>query len=708
MKSYLLIKNSLETLIEEGATVRSTHFSRLLEQCKWYESQKLTTIHPPTSITYMGMAGANLSLAYLLTKQTHYLSEAKRWLLTACGYECWGYGFLVDVDLSASWLLYGLGLTYNWIGDYLEPEEKQLVLDKLILQGNKMFNYGEDNRGNCWSTDYWQNHNWINYTGLLTTAYAIKDDYEPAKIWIDVIKDNFDKVFKWMPEDGSNYEGTGYWRYAINFLLSAADLLKEQEGVNHFDTPFMTNTFYYRLYQSAPNWEENVNFSDVHDRRSSHSISAYYKIAREYNNGYAQWLGNMVKEKFLFREAYESKIFPGIMPEAFLEYIWYDKAVEEKSPESLPLTRFFPDLGMSVIRTSWDRDATHFTIKSSAPGGHTQWEKSWDLDTQNGWRTRSLTHYHVDFSSFILMAHDSPLAIDEGFHRTSRAKVHNMITVDDTGCVGEKIWTQGTLEDPELFDLNCKGIYNVWRDVPREAVANVEDYVSETGYTYYCAESSKLYYPEADLTRNARNVFYSELGYFVLLDELKSSKEHQYTWRLHSEQYALEIENGQAYRMKNGQGGLNIYPVLPIKSKKRIEETVINEIMTPQRPDDIREIRLKTLCIENLEKVADLHLLNVLEPISSLNKELLEVKAISGLGYIGVEINNGHQIETILYSESGAINYGHIKSDAKWVSIIAENGKMVKYGVYKGKQLSVDGKVVFSCNTSGNQFYTDL
>jgi len=299
---YLLIDKNLDKLKKEITGEKQDNFIRLIEQCRLYEVEKLPSKHPPTSTTFMGMAAANLSLAYLLTKQEHYLEEAKRWIFTAVNYNSWGYRFLVDVDLSASWLLYGLGLSYDWIKEYLTAEEKKELLDKLIIQGDKIYNYGEINRGNCWSTDYFQNHNWINYTGLLTTAYAIKDDYKESYKWIETIKDNFNRVFEFMPEDGSNYEGTAYWRYSINFLLTSADLIRKFENIDYFDTDFLKNTFYYRLYQSAPNWEENINFGDVHDRRSSHSISAYYKIASEYNNGHAQWLGDLVKEKFLFQK----------------------------------------------------------------------------------------------------------------------------------------------------------------------------------------------------------------------------------------------------------------------------------------------------------------------------------------------------------------------------------------------------------------------
>ncbi len=88
---------------EYQKSCKSSQFTRLLEQCKVYSNQKLSKEHPPTSITYIGMGAANLALAYKITGQKQYLDEAKRWIFTAVNYDVWGYGFLVDVDLSASW-----------------------------------------------------------------------------------------------------------------------------------------------------------------------------------------------------------------------------------------------------------------------------------------------------------------------------------------------------------------------------------------------------------------------------------------------------------------------------------------------------------------------------------------------------------------------------------------------------------------------------
>ena len=686
--THLLIHDQLDVLKAEIKTTRKVQFKRLLEQCRLYEGETLSKEVPKTSVTYIGMAAANLSLAYVLTGQEHYLVEAKRWIFTAVDYEVWGYGFLVDVDLSASWLLFGLGLSYDWLKEYLTEAERKQFLDKLILQGHKIFDYGQENFGHCWSTNFWQNHNWINYSGLLTTACAIRDDYDGAQVWIDEIHDNFEKVFAYLPEDGSNYEGTVYWRYAINFFLNAAELIRADGGTDHFQSDFLKNTFDFQLYQIAPNWEENIGFGDVHDTRSSHSISAYYKIASEYENGRAQWLGDLVQEKFLFREAYQSKIFPGILPEAFLELIWFDPDVKPQSPEGLPLTKYFEDLGLVVMRSGWDENATHLSFKSSPPGGHKQWKMSWELDRENDWFTRSLTHYHVDFNNFILVHNGAYLVIDEGYNRTSKAEVHNLVTVDGTGCVGEKIWETGSISDPEIFDLNSKGIFNVWRDVPEEAIAEIEAFSSGDGYTSVTGESHRLYYPEMQLTRNARHIINSELGYFILLDELESDLEHTYTWRIHGEKYAKQV-SADKFEIQNGSGALNIFTAFPEARDTKISETLIEEIMTPQRPNDKRRIKLKTFMVENSTPERNTYFLNVFQPKDALDTDPandVSVRRLKGESCIGVEITSRDTVEIFLFSATNEISFEDIQAQTKWISIVKDrDGEVLKTTSFQSK-----------------------
>lgn len=107
---YLFLDRDIECYKDEVKDVRREQFLRLCEQ---FKNQILSKEHPKQSTTYMGIAVINLSLLYVLTNQKQYLDEAKRWIFITIDYPHWGNAHLVDVDLSASWILFGLSLSYD-------------------------------------------------------------------------------------------------------------------------------------------------------------------------------------------------------------------------------------------------------------------------------------------------------------------------------------------------------------------------------------------------------------------------------------------------------------------------------------------------------------------------------------------------------------------------------------------------------------------
>ncbi|MEO1286289.1 MAG: DUF4962 domain-containing protein [Chloroflexota bacterium] len=428
MSHYLFVDQNINTLRADIHHAKAGVYKRLHEQCQRYANEKLFEVQPAGSVTFMGIASANLSLAYLLTQQSQYLEEAKRWVFTCVNYPHWGSDKNRDIDLSAAWILFGLALSYDWLKSDLAEDERQQLRDKLILQASRMYNHRESHRESGWAAHYWQNHNWINMTGLAAAGYALVDEYPEAQQWIDATKENFDYIYSVLPKDGSDYEGVVYWRYGAMWLFIYAHLVKEREGIDYFaTTPFLKNTFYYRLYQAAPDLQRQINFGDCHDRFSGHSTAIYYKTASEYKNGNAQKLGNLVREQFLYREAHESKVKPGILPECLFEVLFYDPSVPEEDFDNLPLNAYFDDLGLAVIRSSWKQDAMHFSFKCSAPGGKTQWNEAWKLINQTGHKHLGLSHQHPDNNSFILVANDTYHAIDDGYNRNVKAAHHNIV-----------------------------------------------------------------------------------------------------------------------------------------------------------------------------------------------------------------------------------------------------------------------------------------
>ena len=684
-REYLFIEENIETLRAKIKNSNNGLFKRLYEQCRLYSAAQLTEEHPKGSSTFMGMAAANLSLAYILTKQDHYLEEAKRWILTGCKYPHWGHAHLVDVDLSASWLMFGYSVAYDWIKDDLKEDERKLIKDKLILQGERMYNFAIKTRGEGWSTAFWQNHNWINLTGQAAAGYALGEEYEHSKVWTEYAKENFKIVYDVMADDGSDYEGVVYWRYGAMWLLMYAHLLKEREGFNYFEhSGFLKNTFYYRLYQSAPNLEEIINYGDCHDRRSGHSAAMYYKFAAEYNNGHAQKLANTVRNEFLFREQYESGVKPGILPEAWLELIWSDLSVEEEEFDNLPLVKYWDDLGLVVMRSGWEKDAIHFSIKSGTPGGKKQWERSWDMDRELGWKTRGLSHQHPDNNSFILNAFDAFLAVDEGYNRTVKAGEHNIVIVDGKGYEHE-------------------GGNNIWKETPYDTKATM-DFKSENGITLACGEAAKMYAKELKLNEYSRNIIYTENGHFYMLDELKSENEHTYSWRMNSDT-VFKPAGKDKYIIENGPAKLEVFTLYPENRSVSSKETNVRAIMTTQEPDKYRETKMKTMVIENIKKSRDMYFFNILKPQRTFGEEKFSITKFSEDDCFGSVIENENFRETFLFNPSKKeVELGKIKTDAKWVIVVETGDKVSKFGINGGSALIFKGEKLVENNKTENLF----
>ena len=93
-----------------------------------------------------------------------------------------------------------------------------------------MLDYRRETHGKGWSTNFYQNHNWINMTGLAAAGYALQGEDEAAAQYIQEAKEDFARVFALMPEDGSNYEGATYWRYGRDVAVCLCPSAEVQES----------------------------------------------------------------------------------------------------------------------------------------------------------------------------------------------------------------------------------------------------------------------------------------------------------------------------------------------------------------------------------------------------------------------------------------------------------------------------------------------
>ena len=280
MREYLLLKrHSLDWWRQVAESTHASQYRRLLKESDSHRDCLPPPEHPSDSITYIGTALLNLALAYLLSGRERYVDTARRWIKTAISYPHWGKERMPGHDLDAAWLLFGLGLGYDWVKDALPTEERDALRDKLIAQGNKLYEFALETEGRWWRSAYWQKHNWICYGGLAAVVYALCNEYSDAGCWAARARDNFAQALSYMPEDGADYEGAVYWRYGFIWFLINADLLQQETDEDLHDSEFLRNSFYYRLYLSGPNLVDTANFGDCHDRRSAHTAAVYTRLA---------------------------------------------------------------------------------------------------------------------------------------------------------------------------------------------------------------------------------------------------------------------------------------------------------------------------------------------------------------------------------------------------------------------------------------------
>jgi len=586
MRENLFLKrHSLEGWRRLAELTHAPQAQRLLKQADSHHDSLPPSAHPSDSITYIGTAVLNLALAALLTGDESYLRSARRWIGRAIAYPHWGKERMPDHDLDAAWLLFGLGLGYDWLKDALPPDEREALRDKLITQGQKLYDFALASAGKWWSSAYWQNHNWICYGGLATAAYALCKEYSPAGEWAARARDNFLQSLAYMPEDGSNYEGPVYWRYGVIWFLIYADLLQQETGEDLHDCEFLKNTFYYRLYLSGPNLIDTANFGDCHDRRSAHTAAVYARLAGLYDIGEAQWLyHHFYRSGEWEREGAEGLVKPGLRAEAGLEFLWYQPAVEASPIENLPRSRAFPDLGLAAMRSSWAADAVSMAFKCGAPNGLKAWHSGHALNKRRRWQTLSAGHDHPDANSFILISGDDYLAVDDGYAREKRSRNHSTLLVDGRG-------------------QYAGGGKNAFRDLDESWGARLEACLECGDVVYARGEAARAYAPDLALRQFTREILFLAGDAVVLRDTVRADAPHHYEWLLQTDEPPVR-EGGRCFNIASGETDCRLHALQPVDISHRVYEQEIRANPTSAKPDWIISKQQYALALSPSEPVS--------------------------------------------------------------------------------------------------------
>jgi hypothetical protein len=352
------------------------------------------------------------------------------------------------------------------------------------------------------------------YSGLGLAALTLADgveSYDP-KTWWDKSEKQMLAHFKSQitPVDGAWCESYSYIAYAADLYLPYAHARRRLTGDN-----WLTN----ELIAKTHRWAVDVMLPD----------------------GLGPIFDDSNHSRFPFEQLTQNSDNPGLYKWAYMQadgtpaginnvdaICNYDDSPEPKRPDDPP-SRFLPEGGNMVFRSGWDKDAVYGLF----------------LGEYGQARVNGGGHEHPDVTSFQIFAHGEWFLMDGGYggwedhKRVNTSDNHNLILVDGKGPVKLKI--QGT----DLWSFGD---------------GKISEYEQTTEIEKCRIDAS---YQGCDISRT---VLFFRYGMFVIYDQVKSDKDHDYTWLYHMNagfdtgNAYEETANGMIVQGKNADMSLEVYP----------------------------------------------------------------------------------------------------------------------------------------------------
>jgi len=601
-----------------------------------------------------------ICLAYWTTGEDVYLEQGKMIMRRLCEYRRWGgHNHLpADIDLDAGHLLTGIGIGYDLLYHGMMPSERAFIRRKLVRQARKMYRA----HGHKDKYAYDQNHTYIDNGGLWVTAVALYDEVPEAKEWYDfgtrIIKKGLHCC---NAGDGGFYEGVAYWGYGGGNLLRLLYLFENVTGENvfeHYDC--FKKTKHFLAHTTLPDWRHIVNMWDAGDaptyRRSfSNHWEAMLLAANKYRDAEAQGLAE------LFHRHGRLKPSTDAWP-----LLWWEPTVAPTNPlDKWAPYHYFDDFDLVCIRSSWQTDAVHFALRCGPPLGRRVTEQVLLRNEMPEW-TPGTGHVHPDINAFIIFNRGEHLAVDTGYTLRKCTKDHNTIAVDGGGQIGEgQAWPR----------------YQPW-----DRYGKIGEFFAAPGCYYYVrGEAARAYQPELELTQFDRHVIFIDPDYFLIFDELASTKPHTYEWLCHS------IDKPQAgpdnrFVIRRGKQALVGYTLLPQPPTMTTEDAVVEP--TPWRPEATHRGTRVRVGGPNRQREAQFLTVLALQDGGSEQPSVELVRSGTALGAI---IARSGARDTVLLAGQAA----GVETDAARCFVRTSHDRQpARWAMHQGTRLAINGQTL--------------
>jgi hypothetical protein len=508
----------------------------------------------------------HLAMTYLISGDANHLQAARNFMAKLCSYSKW----LPEDDYGGN--LTALALGYDWLWADLDESTRGTIRNSLLSWGRHLYEQAWQEKV-WWSSAVLQNHAYSNLGGIGLAGLALFGEFPEVERWITYALARSRELVDALGPDGASQEGQGYWTNIIPFVM-LLDLNKSLLDVDLFrGNAWLQNTAHFRLHSTLPRagwvagpgatrWQPGpygqsfLSFAD-------HAVSDWNgpdqmirKLAAEYRDGHAQWLGHQLADGNVCNDDTAS----------YLNLCWYDPAVVAASPDSLPTFRHFENMGLVLMRSGWSDfnspDGTDTPTGSPAAEtlcafkcgpfiGH-------DALTRLG-LTGSSGHVHPDAGSFQIHAYGDWLIVDDGFPSVKRTMYQNTLLVNGQGQDGagsewfNDEWSTVT-EQP--YKAGGRGV-GLEKRVPGILWAD-----SGADTDVVVGDVTNAYHPRVKLKRFIRHFHFIKPACWVIVDEVEAEQPSTFQFFFHSLFPFLSLGNN-TFETAGTKGGLRITFLLP-------------------------------------------------------------------------------------------------------------------------------------------------
>jgi Heparinase II/III-like protein len=405
-------------VLDEDLTAVKQNIANDVRIRRWYErlqgqARKMLDEPPVERTVNSQMLGqsrdalrriSTLAGLYRLDGDTRKASRARTEMLTAANLSDWHPKHFLDTAEMTS----ALAIGYDWLFDYLSPEDRSIIrraiVEKGLKQGKQSYLSG------TWWTKTSNNWNQVCNAGMTLGALALADDEpELASNIISEARSSIGRSMLSFGPDGGDEEGPVYWNYATKYNVFYLAALHSALGTD-FDfkrVQGLADTGKFRIQMVGP-MDRTFNYADANDKLYSAPQMFWY--AREFHQpSYALNEGRIADRS----------------PDIF-HLLWSNRwNSTQQEAEQLPLDAMFRAVDVAIFRSGWkDKMAFYIGFK----GG-----------------SNEVSHGHLDLGTFVLDALGERWALDLGpddyelpgyfnkerwtYYR-ARTEGHNTLTID--------------------------------------------------------------------------------------------------------------------------------------------------------------------------------------------------------------------------------------------------------------------------------------